>query len=307
MNESHKSCENAKIDVAVSPSSNMILYKFLFWCALFILVGLMAFVAVEYFKFGYERQVVLVEKSTETAAYDLFDKQFTHLLTVFSILVAVFGLAIPFAAYLIQRQTLRDERSRLMDDVAKHEEELLNTISALKSNAQQSDRIRREEVESWQKEISLRQKEIADLIQKYIENKGLYEREMAYRLGMHFFLSGSAFPDNTLAKIMSYIHALEQFAMYSDFKKATRWIDSTLANIEGIVGDKANNSPIRIHWSYRLEALQILRRVASQEWLAPYLRDAAREIARQICKAKGSKIVVPDVAKSLKEEGGGEN
>lgn len=115
----------------IAPSSKELLYKFLFWCVLLMLVGLMAFVAVEYFKFGYDRKIVLVMKSTETAAYELFDKQFSQLLTVFSILVAVFGLAIPFAAYLIQRQTLHDERARMMADVAKHEEDLLNMINAL--------------------------------------------------------------------------------------------------------------------------------------------------------------------------------
>ena len=58
----------------VTPSSKTILYKFLFWCALLMLIGLMAFVAVEYFKFGYDRKVVLVGKSVETAAYELLKR-----------------------------------------------------------------------------------------------------------------------------------------------------------------------------------------------------------------------------------------
>ena len=122
MSEVCKLCSKDNHRYEVSSSSKAILYKFLFWCALLMLVGLMAFVAVEYYKFGYDRKVVLVEKSVETAAYELFDKQFSQLLTVFSILVAVFGLAIPFAAYLIQRQTLHDERARMMADVTKHED-----------------------------------------------------------------------------------------------------------------------------------------------------------------------------------------
>ena len=286
----------------ITPSSKTILYKFLFRCVLLMLVGLMAFVAVEYFKFGYDRKVVLVEKSVESAAYELFDKQFSQLLTVFSILVAVFGLAIPFAAYLIQRQTLHDERARMMADVAKHEEDLLKMIGALKSSIEQSDRIQRDEFDSRQKEISAKQKEIESEIQKYINNKGLYERELSYRLGRQFFLSGNAFPDGKLAKIMSYVHALEQFAMYPDFKKSTRWIDPTLANISDVVDDEKMNGILGTHWSYRLEVLQTLRHVTEQEWLAPYLRDAARDIAVKIRKLKPVEIGDKNTVKSHVEE-----
>ena len=293
-----KLCSNDNHRYEVSSSSKVILYKFLFWCALIMLVGLMAFVAVEYFKFGYDRKVVLVEKSVETAAYELFDKQFSQLLTVFSILVAVFGLAIPFAAYLIQRQTLHDERERMMADVAKHEEELLNMISEMKSSIEQSDHIQREEFESRQKEIAARQREIVNEIQQYIDNKGLYERELSYRLGRQFFLSGTAFSDDSLAKIMSYVHALEQFAMYPDFKKSTHWIDGTLANILEVVEDGKKNGALGMHWSYRLEALQTLRHVAEQEWLAPYLRDGARDIATKIRKLKSEEIKIKNIAKS---------
>lgn len=293
-----KLCSNDNHRYEVSSSSKVILYKFLFWCALLMLVGLMAFVAVEYFKFGYDRKVILIEKSVETAAYELFDKQFSQLLTVFSILVAVFGLAIPFAAYLIQRQTLHDERARMMADVAKHEEDLLKMIGALKSSIEQSDRIQREEFESRQKEITARQKEIANEIQQYIDNKGLYERELSYRLGRQFFLLGTAFSDDSLAKIMSYVHALEQFAMYPDFKKSTHGIDATLANILEIVVDGKKNGALGMHWSYRLEALRTLRHVAEQEWLAPYLRDAARDIATKIRKLKSEEIKIKNIAKS---------
>lgn len=293
-----KLCGKDKHRDEVSSSSKAILYKFLFWCALLMLAGLMAFVAVEYFKFGYDRKVVLVEKSVETAAYELFDKQFSQLLTVFSILVAVFGLAIPFAAYLIQRQTLHDERARMMADVAKHEEDLLKMIGALKSSIEQSDHVQREEFESRQKEITARQKEIANEIQQYIDNKGLYERELSYRLGRQFFLSGTAFSDDSLAKIMSYVHALEQFAMYPDFKKSTHWIDGTLANILEIVVDGKKNGALGMHWSYRLEALRTLRHVAEQEWLAPYLRDGARDIATRIRKLKSEEIKIKNIAKS---------
>lgn len=103
---------------------------------------------------------------------------------------------------------------------------------------------------------------------------------------------------------MSYVHALEQFAMYSDYKKSTRWIDSTLANILDIVVDGRKNGALEMHWSYRLEALQTLRHVAEQEWLAPYLRDGARNIATRIRKLRTEEKVV---RRSVKSQGDGLN
>lgn len=263
-------------------------YKFLFWATLCVVVGLLVWRLIEHFEYGFIREYVLVAKSAETAAYDLFDKQFSQLLTVFSILVAVFGLAIPFAAYLIQRETLRDERTRMMDDVAAHENKLTELITEMRSDIEQIDK-------DQQAQFLSRQKEITAQIEKYIEDKGQYERELSYRLGRHFFLSGLAFPDDSLAKIMSYLHALEQFSLYSDYKKSIDWIDSTLANIQMVIDDSKQIGKLGVHWSYRLEAIQILRNVSEKDWLAPYLRDAARDLAVQIRKVKRVPLNASDI------------
>jgi len=97
---------------------------------------------------------------------------------------------------------------------------------------------------------------------------------------------------------MSYIHALEQFAMYPDFKKSTRWIDGTLANILEVVEDWEKNGSLRIHWSYRLEVLRTLRHVAEQGWLPLYLRDGARDIATRVRKLKSREVANKNAAKS---------
>ena len=273
-----KSGSKVRIMSKISVSEEL-KYKFLFYAALTVLIGLVALGLIEYYEYGFIREYVFVVKSTETAAYDLFDKQFTQLLTVFSILVAVFGLAIPFTAYLIQRETLRDERARMMDDVAAHEKKLYELIDEMRADIGQIDKDQKSQFLS-------RQKEITAQVEKYIEDKGLYERELSYRLGRHFFLSGLAFPDNTLAKIMSFLHALEQFSLYADYKKSIDWIDTTLANIQMVVEDSKHISKLGVHWSYRLEALQILRNVSEKNWLSPSLRDSARDLAVQIRKVK---------------------
>ena len=86
--------------------------------------------------------------------------------------------------------------------------------------------------------------------------------------------------------------------MYPDYKKSTNWIDGTLANILDVVVCGKKNGALGMHWSNRLEILQTLRHVAEQGWLAPYLRDAARDIATKIRKLKSEEIKIKNIAKS---------
>ena len=132
-------------------------------------------------------------------------------------------------------------------------------------------------------------KKIAAQVAKFSEDRDAFDRELAYRLGMHFFLSGNAFPDNTLSKVMSMLYALDQFCQYPDYPKSTKWIDATLANILDIVISHDKNRMLGVHWSYRLEALKILRRVSGLTWLKPSLRDAARDLAKNILKIPPTK------------------
>lgn len=79
---------------------------------------------------------VFVCKTTDTMAYDLFDKQFSHLLTVITILIGAFGLAIPLSTYFFQYQNLKEER----DKVDKMITEKLAELNALKQTADEISR-----------------------------------------------------------------------------------------------------------------------------------------------------------------------
>ncbi len=58
------------------------------------------------------------EKESYQAAYDLFDKHFSQLLTVLGILITVFGLGIPAIAYCLQRQSLKEEKEMVKREFA---------------------------------------------------------------------------------------------------------------------------------------------------------------------------------------------
>ena len=51
------------------------------------------------------------------AAYELFNSHFSNLLTFLGVFGTIFGLAIPAGAYLLQRQTLKDEKEILQKNI----------------------------------------------------------------------------------------------------------------------------------------------------------------------------------------------
>lgn len=240
-----------------------------------LLVGIIVVIAIEYWQYGLQREMTIVVKNAETAAYDLFDKQFSHLLTVMSIFLGVFGLIVPFLAYFFQRESLRDERKRILDEVHSHEQDLFNSIGTLKEELSNSRNAIRNELESQRQEMACQIKAISSA-------RDGFERELAYRLGMHFYISGSGVHKQSLGKIMDLLYALDQFGKFPDYTKSMRMIDPTLANMFELFHDKDAYPSLSLHWSYTLEALKILRRISGITTLKPDLRDVARTMARNI-------------------------
>jgi len=69
------------------------------------------------------------------ATYDLFDRHFSQLLAILSGLFTVFGLAIPAGAYLLQRQSLKDERERTQKYFETAQESMKKEIKFLRDKA----------------------------------------------------------------------------------------------------------------------------------------------------------------------------
>ena len=55
--------------------------------------------------------------------FNLFDNHFSQLLTVLSILITIFGLGVPLASYIFQRQNLKDERLAIEKELEKKTKE----------------------------------------------------------------------------------------------------------------------------------------------------------------------------------------
>jgi hypothetical protein len=255
-------------------------YKLLFVLSVIVLISLLVFLTMEYFMHGAQREMIVVAKSLETAAYDLFDKQFTRLLTVISILFGAFGLIVPFLSFLFQRESLKEERTRIMNEVYACEKKVLAKLELQEDEISQS-------MDVQKKVFAEQMAQIEKQLKIIIEERDAAEREMAYRIGRHFFLSGNIPQSSPVTKMMSWFYAVEQFSRYPGYKNCQKMIDATLANICGEIDIGKNQDVLGIHWDYRLEALRILRKVSHNSEIKTYLRNAAYELAQKI---KGIKV-----------------
>ena len=100
--------------------ANFRLYKFVLWILFSFCIGIFLFYVLDrcdVFPPHANRMIVPDEILTRTDAYELFDKQFSHLLTTFGIILSVFGIALPVISYFFQRVSLRDEREAIQHEI----------------------------------------------------------------------------------------------------------------------------------------------------------------------------------------------
>lgn len=273
---------NERMDIKQVSLSNggCLKYKFLFYLVLTALIGVLAVIIIEYWQYGLQREMTVVVKNPETAAYDLFDRQFSRLLAVMSAFLGVFGLVVPILAYFFQRESLHYERKRILEEAQMYEKKLSTRVLSLRNELNNLAGTVKNDFVRYRKESSSE-------LEKMIETINEFERELSYRLGMHFFLSGSngiSTSDYSLTKVMDLFYGLEQFGKYPDYVKSTRMIDSTLVNMLILFDNEDAYKYLAIHSSYTLEALKILRRIVNMETLKQKWRDVARTIARNIAK-----------------------
>lgn len=71
------------------------------------------------------------EDTAIIAAYDALQNELSTWMAIMGIFAAIFGLVIPLGGYLLQRQSLKDERVSLMEDVEKSRDEVLDSIKPI--------------------------------------------------------------------------------------------------------------------------------------------------------------------------------
>ena len=125
---------------------------------------------------------------------DLFNSQFSNLLTVLGLLLTVFGVAIPIVNAIYQKQTLKEERDSLkreidisLANIEAKERELENKIEfAKKERQKQITEVRSELAQAidsarknFQDKQEIIEKKIRDFEQRYTYNNGYVALQLA--------------------------------------------------------------------------------------------------------------------------------
>ena len=128
--------------------ANFRLYKFVLWILFSFCIGIFLFYVLDrcdVFPPHANRMIVPDEILSRTDAYELFDKQFSHLLTTFGIILSVFGIALPVISYFFQRVSLRDEREAIqheievgMSNIKERENKFENELDKIKQAQQEA-------------------------------------------------------------------------------------------------------------------------------------------------------------------------
>ncbi len=122
-------------------------------------------------------------------------------------------------------------------------------------------------------------------IEKFTEDKKHFYNELAYKFGMHLYLSGNVCAPDSVSKPMLWVYALEQFSNYPGYKDFSAMLDSILANLYQFVDSEEKGCKgLVIYWLYRRDALMILRRISENRNIKMYLRNVARDISIKIFK-----------------------
>ena len=129
--------------------------------------------------------------------YDVFDKQYTRLLATLSFLFTVFGIALPAGAYLLQRQSLKDERESIMNEfkekLIKVNTELENSKVDFETRKNNTDVYIKAQAEY----IIEQQKAFVESMKKFASDKGYMLQQLA------------KLPDNIIPVVMQVFYLMQ--------------------------------------------------------------------------------------------------
>lgn len=102
------------------------------------------------------------------ATYELFNSHFSQLLVILGFLGTMFGVLIPAGAYLLQRQSLKDERERMEKDFKAREDRIVKNATAAaseaKAKAEESLRLAEEAKNKFESEVKDNYKILFDIV-----------------------------------------------------------------------------------------------------------------------------------------------
>jgi len=216
-----------------------------------------------------EQSAVVCYPDAYKDTYDLFDKHFTIILVVGGFVVTIFGLVIPFGTYLLQRQSLKDERRGMKKDYKTMRCDLDDVKNYIEDSEKKSIALM-EKIEQTDKELSeTGQRLLLQQAMTYRNMAVLYStlnKKMETWIGILFCLNSLSqhIENDTKHDVTKFMETYKEFRDYfnSEIPKEGAILEGDAKrvseNLTEIISNKYLSEDIRSELKTLLEKLQDL-------------------------------------------------
>lgn len=196
------------------------------------------------------RQPIMVQQMPESQLKDLselFNAQFSNLLTVMGGLITIIGFILPLINLYYQRQTLKEERESLKREVDRNLEIINNQVKNFDLTLQQAKEERRAEINNLRDELAQaidaarknfqsRQDDINKKLNDYDIKLKQQERTQTFDKG-YFMHQLAMSAQNINVAAIYYSNALPYFSKICDSKDIQERVDILLNGLTKVVNE----------------------------------------------------------------------
>ena len=205
------------------------------------------FITISFIVWNYMlRQPITVRQMPESQLKDLselFNAQFTNLLTVMGGLITIFGFILPLINLYYQRQTLKEERESIKREVDRSLEVIKEQVKNFDLNLQQAKKERKAEIANVRDDLAKTINDARKNFQQRQDNidKKIAEHEKNRNWDNGYFLQQLAIADTTLSgKVIYYCNSLPYFSKCCASKKIQQRFDVLLGDLKSAIMEMPN-------------------------------------------------------------------
>lgn len=204
------------------------------------------------------RQPIMAQQMPASQLKDvseLFNAQFSNLLTVLSILITIFGFILPLVNLYYQRQTLKEERESLKHEIDRSLEIIKEQVVKFDSTLQNAKEERKVEIDKVRNDLAgaiktaqdnfkRRQDSLDQKLAAYDDKLADYQKNRSLDNGYFMHQLAMAAQEKGVA-VIYYCNALLYLTKYNSEKDVQQRIDFILKSLESNITQMPKGCPFQ--------------------------------------------------------------
>ena len=234
------------------------------------------------------RQPIMLQQMPESQLKDLselFNAQFSNLLTVLGILITIFGFILPLINLYYQRQTLKEERESIKREVDRNLEVIKEQVKNFDLNLQQAKDERKAEIanvrDDLAKTIDAARKNFQQRQDSIDKTLAKHEKDRCWDSG-YFMQQLAAASQDITGKIIYYCNALPYFSKYSGSNDVQKRIDNILHDLAYCIKTMPTERLlIDDYWNSIYDKLDMAKNDLAQNYLLSSKIDEIKDLIKK--------------------------